>query len=83
MLLAALALTPELVKVDSEIVKLGFVAQVELNLVLLAARADVSFDALWHRRLEGLFIKNEELGGTFASHTSLSFLRELEKSSDF
>ena len=56
MLLATLALTPELVKVDSEIVKLGLVAQVELDLVLLAARADVSINALWHRSLEGLFL---------------------------
>lgn len=50
MLLATLALTPELVEVDSEFIKLGLVAQVELDLVFLAARADVSFDALWHHR---------------------------------
>jgi hypothetical protein len=48
--LASLALAPELVEVDSEFIKLGLVAQVELDLVFLAARADVSFNALGHHR---------------------------------
>jgi len=50
MLLATLALTPELVEVDSEIIKLGLLAQVKLDLVLLATRADVSFNSFRHCR---------------------------------